>query len=418
MIRLLFDVTRLGNVWTDYLPRGKRGIFRVIEELVKHLGPHSEVSLTLTSLAGKGLCGASYFYTKRLPAERQIPFAFPSSKLPAYASALILKMGRPFHDIYKRFTRKSWGTFSSIMEIPPSFFTPYDILHLPSFIGPSIPSLPIPMVITVHDLIPLFLPSGEDPLFRNFLIRKLGELHPEVWIHCISEATKKDLLTYAPHLDPGHVFVVPNGISSRFFRETETSAIEKTLAYYGLEPGTPYIVSLSTLQERKNLLTALRAFAAAKKEIPELRYVLIGYTPREEREKILTVLNELSIASHVIITGFLPDDRVRALYSAAKAFVFPSLYEGFGLPPLEAMACGLPVICSNTSSLPEVVGDAGILLDPYDIHGFSEAICRIVTDSELRQRLSQKGLERSASFTWRHTTDKLVEMYKYILEHD
>lgn len=423
-MNVLFDITRLGTAWLDYTPKTKRGIFRVVEELAKHLSLHPDVRLFVSSLTKEALCGAAWWYTKAHL--RDFPLEFSFLHFPREVSifkALALKIVKPVVDIYRNKRQKNYqirsnlGFFSSsnndIRKVLGDVSV-FDIVHLPFFTKNTLPNLSIPLVITIHDLIPLYS-QEEDPSLKAFLKQKIAEIRKEHWVHCISEATKSALLQYAPHLDPQRIWVIPNGVSSFFYREDDSSLLERVLNRYGLSSETPYIVSLCSIQKRKNLIVSLKAFACIQKELPDLRYLLVGYISYEERRELFSIISELGISSKVIVTGYLPDTIVRTLYSGAKAFLFPSLYEGFGLPPLEAMACGVPVICSNTSSLPEVVGDAGFLVDPHDVQGFADSIFRLISDESLWFFYSKKGIERAARFTWKFTAEKLVKMYKTIL---
>ncbi|MGC9082856.1 MAG: glycosyltransferase family 4 protein, partial [Anaerolineae bacterium] len=126
-------------------------------------------------------------------------------------------------------------------------------------------------------------------------------------------------------------------------------------------------------------------------------------------------LRELGLEDRVRFTGYVPDEDLPALYSAADLFAFPSLYEGFGLPVLEAMACGVPVVCSNTSSLPEVVGEAGIMVEPHNVHALARAMGRVLTDEALRASLRARGLERAQRFTWEEAAKRTVEVYRQVL---
>ena len=131
--------------------------------------------------------------------------------------------------------------------------------------------------------------------------------------------------------------------------------------------------------------------------------------------RILQAVEELELEAHTIFTGYIPDEDLPAIYSGADLFVFPSLYEGFGLPPLEAMACGTPVVCSNAASLPEVVGDAAIMVDPYDVEGLAQAMRRVLADRDLQEDLRQRGLERAKLFSWEKTARETMQVYEKVL---
>jgi glycosyltransferase involved in cell wall biosynthesis len=176
----------------------------------------------------------------------------------------------------------------------------------------------------------------------------------------------------------------------------------------------PYILYVGALTLRKNIARALEAFAELNSSHPGLCFVLAGPSTWK-KTPIASLLERLGITERVLLTGPLTDDDLPALYNGADLFVFPSLYEGFGLPPLEAMACGTPVVTSNASSLPEVVGDAAITVDPYDVDALSGAMRRVLTDPCLRDEMRQKGLARASGFTWERTARETVSVYRQVL---
>ena len=184
---------------------------------------------------------------------------------------------------------------------------------------------------------------------------------------------------------------------------------------YGIPPGSPYLLSLSTLEPRKNLAHTIRSFAAIVQSnaAPGLHLVLAGGKGWLFDDIIYEIkLAGTAVRDRIILTGFVEDTDLAPLYSGATAFVFPSLYEGFGLPPLEAMQCGTPVITSNTSSLPEVVGDAGIMLDPKDQDGLCQAMLDVYNKPELRSQMSQKSLAQAAKFSWERCAEETISAYR------
>jgi glycosyltransferase involved in cell wall biosynthesis len=170
---------------------------------------------------------------------------------------------------------------------------------------------------------------------------------------------------------------------------------------------------VNTLEPRKNMQHAIRSFSAMiqAERIRDLYFVLVGTNGWQYEEILATIADCNLAADRIIVTGYIPDDQLAPLYSGALAFVYPSLYEGFGLPPLEAMQCGTPVISSNTSSLPEVVGDSGITVDPNDSDSLSGAMLTLYAQSTIRGQLAKKSLERAKLFSWSHYTDAVVEGY-------
>lgn len=180
---------------------------------------------------------------------------------------------------------------------------------------------------------------------------------------------------------------------------------------YGIE--FPFILSVGTLEKRKNLPNVLKAFYRLKKTGNHHKLVIVGKIGWKYN-KIFSTMEELDLKKDVIFTGYVPDEDLVKIYNAADLFVFPSIYEGFGLPPLEAMACGCPVITSNTSSLPEVVGDAGVTVDPYDDKALADEMHRILSNDGFKTELSKKSLERAELFSWRQTAKETWNVYEEV----
>jgi len=266
---------------------------------------------------------------------------------------------------------------------------PPDLLFVPAHVLPLV--RPPRTVVTIHDLGYLYFPQAHPPL-------KGRELHWSTrWntrtatrIIAISQATKEDLVRHY-HVPPERIHVVHHGVEARFRPTLDAPA----LARYGLP--ARYLLYLGTLQPRKNLERLLQAYASLPDDAPPL--VLAG--PRGWYfERIAAAIAGLGLAERILLPGYIPDEDVPAVLSAAVALVFPSLYEGFGLPALEAMACGTPVIAAATSSLPEVVGEAGLLVDPLSVEEIAAAMRQVLEDAGLRAELRQRGMERARLFTW------------------
>jgi len=170
------------------------------------------------------------------------------------------------------------------------------------------------------------------------------------------------------------------------------------------------ILFVGTIEPRKNLVTLLRSYALLREWTPAPPLVIAGARGWRHRE-VFAAVRELALEEHVLLPGYVPREELPLWYNAADLFIYPSLYEGFGLPALEAMACGTPVITSNVSSLPEVVGEAGLTVGPNDVEGMAEALQRVLTDAPLRMELRSKGLQRAASFTWSRAAAETVAVY-------
>ncbi len=268
---------------------------------------------------------------------------------------------------------------------------PPDLLFVPSHVIPAI--CPVPAVVTIHDVGYLWHRDAYRPL--DWLLLHLGTL----WnarkarrIIADSQATARDLTN--------HFGVAPERLRVAYLggpRVEDVPPQPEILARYGLPPH--YFLFVGTLQLRKNVARLIRAFAQVAHQDPDVVLALGGKLgPRAGA--LHELIGQLGLSNRVRWLGYLPDADRPSLYAGAAAFVFPSLYEGFGIPVLEAMAWGAPVIASNTSSLPEVVGDAGLLVDPYDIDGLAQAMAEVLTDSRLRERLLVAGRRRAATFSW------------------
>lgn len=175
----------------------------------------------------------------------------------------------------------------------------------------------------------------------------------------------------------------------------------------------PFILYVGSLISHKNIPTLIKAFYKLKKYGLPHKLVITGKRGWKYKN-IFEIISKLNLQKDVVFTGYVQREDLPALYNAADLFVYPSLYEGFGLPPLEAMACGTPVITSNTSSLPEVVGNAGIMVDPYDIDGLAKAMYEVLTNEGLRAELRKRGLERAKMFSWKKTAEETLNVYKGI----
>ena len=261
-----------------------------------------------------------------------------------------------------------------------------------------------PVVVMVHDL--SFLYVAASPLGLRLALRALvrWSVRRAARIITPSEFTRRDLeARYG--VDPGRISVTWNGVSESF-RPLPETAIRTVLTRYGLEPG--FIFSLGRLNRRKNLGSLLRAFAVLRAQgRADLSLVIAGKVDYGV-EKLVRGLRESDRSSRVRWVGAIPDGDLPAFYASATCFVYPSLFEGFGLPLLEAMACGCPVVSSDRTACPEVVGTAGLLVNPEDVTGIAEAIAHVVDDEALRADLRDRGLARSRLFTWQESARRTL----------
>jgi glycosyltransferase involved in cell wall biosynthesis len=292
-----------------------------------------------------------------------------------------------------------------------------DVFHSPYY---SIPEsvrtvTSLKRFLTVYDLIPIlhsqYCGAGVEEGARKIL----DSVGPEDGFICISHATRDDLCNYKSEIDASRVFVTHLAASEFFYRCSDQESVSLVREKYGI-PDAPYFLSLSTLEPRKNIDHSIRCFARLIEEqgLKDLYLVLTGMKGWKYEEIFETLSGCKSAKDRIILTGYVADEDLAALYSSALAFVYPSFYEGFGLPPLEAMQCGTPVITSNTSSLPEVVGEAGIMLDPTDVDGLCHSMLSIYESRTLREDMSRKSLERAKRFNWQKCVRETIEAYKIL----
>jgi glycosyltransferase involved in cell wall biosynthesis len=280
------------------------------------------------------------------------------------------------------------------------WFARFDVLFAPNFVPP--PTRAPRLVVTVHDLAFKRFPQTAPHGTKSWLTRLDRALKSAARVIAVSESTRRDLLELSD-VDPAKVVVIPLGVDPTVFRPSDPGAISAVRARFDLSG--PYLLSLGGIEPRKNLANLLRAFSRLSSET---LLVIAGggveWNP-EGANRLAQSLEELTadVRGRVVRTGYVSEADKVALMSGADAFVYPSLYEGFGLPVLEAMACGTAVVTSNLSSLPEVAGDAAVLVDPADPSSITDGLDRVLGDPELRTRLVRAGFDRAEGYTWERT---------------
>jgi glycosyltransferase involved in cell wall biosynthesis len=286
---------------------------------------------------------------------------------------------------------------------------PVDVLHV-QFTAP--PFSPCPVVVSIHDLSFEHLPQTFKWRSRKQLrmtVRRSARAAAQVI--ALSEFTRSDIIA-SYHVRPENVSVIPLAAPAHFRPVHDKEELQRVRQTYGIEGD--YILSVGAIQPRKNLSRLVEAYSRLRRARPEVKLpqlVLVGKCAWLFTETLRTI-KELEVSGSVILTGYAPEADLPALYSGALCFVYPSYFEGFGLPPLEAMKCGTPVIVGDKTSLPEVVGDAGVLVDPFDVDSMAAAIQRMISDSNLRAQLRVKGLERANLFDWQETARQTLSVYK------
>lgn len=287
-----------------------------------------------------------------------------------------------------------------------------DLFHVPHFASPLLTGS-TPVVATIHDVIPLRLPlyraSAKARVYSSVVAR--AARHASMII-TVSQHARQDIID-ALHIPAERVRVTYEAAGDEYQPVSDQKQLAAIQTRYGLTGR--YVFYLGGLDARKNVPQLIRAFAQLSKRLddPNLQLLISG-DPDKRRGPLFPdprpVAAELGISDQVLFR-FVEDEDKPAVYSAASVFVFPSLYEGFGLDPLEAMSCGAPVICSNRTSLPEVTGDAAITLDPDDLQSMADAMYNVLTDRQLSADLRARGLQRASQFNWHKTARETLEVY-------
>jgi glycosyltransferase involved in cell wall biosynthesis len=276
---------------------------------------------------------------------------------------------------------------------------PPDVLFVPAHVLPLVH--PRSSAVTVHDLGYLYYPGAHPLLDRLYLdLSTRYNARAASQVIADSQATKDDLVQYYG-IEPGKITVVYPGRDETLQPVKDEATIEKVKARFGIRGD--YILYVGTLQPRKNLERLLEAYAIVRKQANkrgETPCLVLAGRKGWLYDQIFQQVRRLGLETEVTFPGYVPQDDLPAVLSGARLFAFPSLYEGFGLPVLEAMACGTPVLCSNVSSLPEVAGDAALLVDPLDVKGMAEAMNHLLGDEGLRTQLVERGFRQVRQFSW------------------
>jgi glycosyltransferase involved in cell wall biosynthesis len=281
-----------------------------------------------------------------------------------------------------------------------------DVAHFTNGMIPI--GAPSPTVVTVHDM-SLRLYPGCHPMRRLLLNRPLMHvaIRQASSIVTVSNSARRDLLRLHG-VAPDRVSVVHEAASPVFRPITDRGRLEDMRARYHLPPR--FMLYVGTIEPRKNLMRLMEAFSAARRQGIPHHLVCVGPYGWSSRD-LAGRIERLRVKDAVHFTGYVPFDHLPLLYNLGEFFAFPSLYEGFGLPVVEAMACGIPVLTSSTSSLGEIAGDAAITIDPTDTDAITEAIVRLATDAELRRDQSERGLQRARGFSWEQTARQMLTVY-------
>jgi glycosyltransferase involved in cell wall biosynthesis len=283
-----------------------------------------------------------------------------------------------------------------------------DLFHAPHYVVS--PFLRTPHVVTIHDCIhlrfPQYLPNQAARVYARVMMRSAARRARRILT--VSQASKDDIVQFLG-VPADKIEVIPNALDARLATPPADEDIERVRARFQLD--APFVLYSGNIKPHKNVERLIDAFALLRQRHDgDVKLVVIG-DQASKYPKLRRLVHRHQLHKHVRFLGFVPDATLAALYRLAAAFVFPSLYEGFGLPPLEAMALGAPVIVSNVSSLPEVVGDAAILIDPTSAEDIAAAIQRVLEDPVLRDDLIRRGHARAAAFSWTRSVARTREVY-------
>jgi glycosyltransferase involved in cell wall biosynthesis len=282
------------------------------------------------------------------------------------------------------------------------------LFHSPHYVLPLL--VPCPAIVTIHDCIhlrfPQYLPNRAALYYARFFMWWATR---RAWrVLTVSEASKRDILHFC-RIPPEKVTVIYNAIDDRFRQPPPADEMERIRARFQLDE--PFVLYVGNVKPHKNLERLIQAVHHLHENgYDQLKLMVIG-SDISKYPTLRRAIHQCNLHRYVRFLGFVPDRTLEILYRLTSVFAFPSLYEGFGLPPLEAMACGAPVVTSNTSSLPEVVGDAAVLVDPTDSRAIAEGLAHVLADRNLRADLQRRGMARARSFSWAEAARAVRRIY-------
>ena len=286
-----------------------------------------------------------------------------------------------------------------------------DLLHTPHYVLPLFCTTPA--VVTIHDcihlLFPQYLPNRYAWRYAHYMMG--SAVRRAAVVFTVSEASRRDILHFFPRTDPEKVQVVPNTLDPEVLEDPGAEEMERVRERYQIRGR--FLLYAGNITPHKNLERLITAFSLLRRRggHDDVRLVIVGSAEENKYAALRRTAEITGVRNEVRFFGFVPDRTLSALYRLASVFAFPSLYEGFGLPPLEAMACGTPVVTSKLSSLPEVVGDAAVFVDPWSVEDIASGLGRALSDETLRAELRAKGLERVRAFSWERSVKAIHEGY-------
>ncbi len=437
-INILFDISILGY--------GKKaGIYRVIENLINRINQNKKYNLFFcTSTSNYRLCKKYLKSQQQFDKEQFLYPCFPKALSVFFKSIFIVsnQFRHMFDFIYKRIIR-----FSSILHmaniiknivdsVPRLFLKLYkhsernriipnnDLKRIDVFLSPYLyfpnqilENSGIKRFIIIHDIIPVLYPHYFDFVDEHPLKITVDKLNLQDNIVCVSESTKKDLLSYRKDLVGSNIIVSLLAASDEIRQVKDKNEINTVKMKYNIPFDEDYILSVGTIEPRKNIDRIIKNFVNLSKsgKIKNINLVLIGRKGWKYDSIFEEFNKEPSHKNKIIFTGYVEDKDMSAIMSGALFFIYISLYEGFGLPPLEAMKCGIPVIASKNSSLPEVVEDSAITVDAENDEEIQQAIFELYLNRDLRDQLARKSLKQAEKFSWEKTTAKIMHFVEEVI---
>ena len=392
----------------------RTGVFRLTENLLRQVMQNSDTFMA-NWIASRG----NYFQCHEYLKTRGWDFDGDTRPYPGYPYYCDKKAREYFHIHPLRWVFKGCRCLFKTGENRHlrSKTRGIDIFHSTYFALPTpTKDKRITRFLTVYDLIPFLYPQFFTWKNIRQVKQAIASLAPSDFVICISESTRNDFCNRVK-FDPNRVFVIPPAAAESFTPCRDPRQIKEARDKYHIPEGH-YILSVATLEPRKNLKQLIAAYrqVVEQEKAKDLHLVLIGAKSPLYNRMVAEIQIPNQMKERIIFTGYVPDSDLTPLYSGALVFVYLSFYEGFGLPVLEAMQCGTPVITSNTSSLPEVVGDAGIMTSPHDIETISQGIMEIYRSGTLREKLSAQSLRQAEKFNWEKCFRQTGDAYRKALD--
>jgi glycosyltransferase involved in cell wall biosynthesis len=285
-----------------------------------------------------------------------------------------------------------------------------DVCHFTNSLAPL--RAPCPMVITLHDM-SLFVHAGLHPLKSQLFVRPIipAAARRASAIITVSQHAKQEIVA-GLRVPPEKVHVIYEAAAPQYRMIDDAAELDRVRQRYVLT--RPFVLYVGTIEPRKNLTRLVTAFAKVRRQYPDLELILVGQLGWKYAS-LLKAIEDLNLGQAVRRLGYVPNDDLPALYNLARALAFPSLYEGFGLPVVEAMACGTPVLTSNGSSLAEIAGSASYLINPLDVVDIAHGLRCLVTDDAQHTQLRAAGLRRAAQFSWQRAAEETVRVYDAVV---